>query len=145
MALIEVIFDQYSSQVESQLTRDIIALKNEYPREQFIVKCVSSQPRDLLNAFNVDLVHDGEPALYVVYKTTEFWPDHPTEGSVIFRDLYVSDLDQKLDGEQHIGYYKVPERQGRPIAPQFRRRMPPMGKGAIDPALLLLWGGPGLD
>lgn len=143
MELIGVIFDEYSPSVESQLTRDIIALKSAYPRSEFEVRCDTDDPETLLRAFNVDMNNKGDPSLFLVYRTTEQWPPYPDENThtVILRDLYVTEAYPTLSGEPSVGYY-VPREQGRPIRDQLPlSRMGPKGKGAVDPAILLLWGG----
>lgn len=145
MIIVGLIYDDYTPSVESQIARDLIAIRDAYPREEFEVQATSMGPQKLLQALGVAMVTEGEPSLYVVYKTTEFWPDHPNEdeNTVICRDLYVSSVEPSLSQGVHPGYY-VPTEQGRPIREQNPlHKVAPRGKGIIDPAILMLWGGPG--
>lgn len=146
MVLIGIIYDEYTPAVEAQLTRDIIALQNAHPRDEFEVQCVGDEPSmdRLLNAFNIVRVTGGKPALYVVYRTTEWWPEYPDErtATVICRDLYIEDAAPRMSGEPSVGYY-VPTTQGRPIRPQNplnRMGHKGNGKGMVDPAIKLIWG-----
>lgn len=144
MTTIGVIWDNYTSAVESQLTRDLIALKQAYPREDIACRTQNTNdPASLLKALNIELVFEGRPDLYVVYKTGEFWPEHPDENShtVILRDLYVSQAEFQVSGEPSQSYH-VPPYQGRFIREQNPLyKVGPRGKGPIDPAIILLWGG----
>ena len=145
MITVGLIYDAYTPAVEAQIARDLIAVRDAYPRDHFEVKASCSGPKRLLAALGVDLVIEGKPSLFVVYKTSEFWPEYPDEEThtVICRDLYVSSVEPSLSQGVQPGYH-VPNQQGRPIREQNPlNRVAPKGKGVVDPAILLLWGGPG--
>ena len=147
MFAIQLAYDEYTPAVESQITRDLIALRNSAPSESFAAICDKDDATSLLDAFGIPLFPTGAADLCVVYKVGEHWPEHPSEMEVtiVERDLHVSDSSIKVNGDAPMGYY-MPQ-QGRPIRNQVDlSRRGPQGKGLVDPAVLLTWGGgPGMD
>lgn len=143
MLAIQIIYDQYTPAVEAQITRDLIALKSTHPKSEFAVICASNDTERLLESFGIPLYPKGTSHLTLVYKVSDQWPDHPseTEATVVMRDLYVYEDTLTVDGTPTVGYY-MPE-QGRSIPNQVDLvKRGPTGPGGVDPAILLLWGGP---
>ena len=143
MLAIQIIYDQYTPAVEAQITRDLIALKSSYPRATFSVVCASEEPERLLESFGIMLYPKGTTKLTLVYKVADQWPEHPLshETRVIMRDLYVPEEQITVDNTPRVGYH-LPY-QGRDIPNQVDLiKRGPNGPGGVDPAILLLWGGP---
>lgn len=138
---IQVIFDLYQPNVEGQLIRDMIAMKNSAVRDEFVVVCHSYEPEASLRALGIDRIPEfaGEVELTIVYKTTEFWPEHPSEqtNQVVMRDLYAKKLGGQVDTQSNCGYY-LPE-QGWGIRETINlNKMGP--RGLADPMVKVLWG-----
>lgn len=146
MIAIRLIYDVYTTQVESQIARDMIALKSSYPRDTFACVCSTEQPNRVLQSFGIPIFTVGEADMVIVYKSTEFWPEHPSEedNTVVLRDMYCGQVDVTLDGTPRVSY--VPPAQGRPTPNRVKYgQAAPVGVGYVDPALLMMWGGPSMD
>lgn len=146
MISVKLIYDEYTPAVEAQITRDLIAMRKLNSKEEFAIICEHTHCERLAAAFNIPLFTQGTPNFYVVYKTTEWWPEHPdeTEACVVMRDMYVSQEEISIDPDARPGYY-LPE-QGRLMAPKDRlTQRGPTGKGAVDPTILMVWGGPTMN
>ena len=144
MISIGIKFDTFTSAVESQLTRDLLALKTKYPKQEIAVVCATPEPQYVLEALDIALFPAGTSDLQVIYKVSEFWPEYDDVGTVILRDLYVDTVKIVVDTQPYNGYY-LPE-QSRPTAPRINRTNGPAGRGYVDPLILQIWGGPnGMD
>lgn len=144
---IGALWNKYTPQVESQLTRDVIALLdvayNRRRDEEIII--VSEQPiadavLSALGVRRVPLIHLART--WIVYRTDEEWPEEPnTARTVIPRDLYQrvkpGNL-MALDAEHSRGYYLPP--QGRPNSNSLGLKRPaPNGYSPVNPLALLQW------
>ena len=144
---IGVLLDNYTPQVEGQLTRDVIALlqlaSKRNADEEIVIVCESDRPDRLLEALGTRRVPTIQLArTWLVYRTKEEWPEVPDFAlTVIQRDLYVrvkrSTL--RVNSEQESeGYYLPP--QGRPRPDKLNMLRPaPNGYSPVDPALIMLW------
>lgn len=144
---IGVVFDDYTPQVEGQLTRDVIALTQLAAKrnadEEIVIVCESDKPDRLLEALNVRRVPTLQLArTWLVYRTKEDWPEVPDFAlTVIQRDMLVKVRRNTLrvNSEQESdGYYLPP--QGRPRPDKISMMRPaPNGYSPVDPALIMLW------
>lgn len=140
MISIGIKFDSFTSAVEAQITRDILALKTKFPRQEIAVVCATMEPKYVLEALDIALFHSGNHDLQIIYKVSEFWPEYEDVGTVILRDLYVDTVQIVIDSRPYNGYY-LPD-QSRPTAPRTTRTNGPAGRGYVDPLILQIWGGP---
>lgn len=136
--------NNYTPQVEGQLTRDIIRVL-DMPEMRNVDLCmVSTEERcdralDALGVRRSSVL--GLTRTFIKYRTAEEWPQTPEHCEIeIERDLYqpIADLN-KLDPKMRPGYYLPP--QGR-LAPNSvtLKRPAPNGYTPVDPALVILWG-----
>lgn len=137
-----IVWDNYTSAVEAQICRDIIALINQPGQSaDTIVVCSEFDRADrLLAALGVRRIPmESLASLWLVYKTMEYpviAPEHATE--VVVRDFWSPIVDGNIDPEARNGYYL--KRGDRPIPNQLNmRKPPPSAYIPIDPALVLLY------
>lgn len=139
---IGIVFDNYTPQVESQMTKDFIAIKYAY-NNQVIACCADvSVVSTALQALQIQVIPNMDlPTQCLVYKTTQEWPEVPDNCTdKIERDLYVSVKDSKLVSNPNDKGYYLPQ-WGRPYVSDIHRmNYRPNGFGPPDPAIKLLWG-----
>lgn len=146
MISVKLIFDVYTPEVEAQITRDLIAVSNLDPKEVFSVICESDVCERLVSGFNMALFSTGTPNITIVYKTSEWWPEHPDEESntVVMRDLYRSKEEITIDPNSRPGYYLKDQSTLLPFKDRLAQ-IGPRGIGYLDPDILMTWGGPTMD
>lgn len=144
---IGVVFNEYTPQVEGQLTRDVIALTNLANKrnsdEEIVIVCDSDRADRLLEALQVRRIPTLQLApTWLAYRTKEDWPEVPDEAkTVIKRDLYVKVRHNNLrvnNEAEGTGYYLPP--QGRPRLNKMNMLRPaPNGYAPVSPELIMLW------
>jgi len=137
----------YTPQVESQITRDVIALTSLAAKrnadEEIVIVSDSDKADKVIDALGVrrvPLLHLAR--IWLVYKTGEEWPEVPeTARHIIQRDMQVRVKRPNMrvnDNLQGDGYYLPP--QGRPRPDKIQMIRPaPNGYSPVDPALIILW------
>lgn len=144
---IGVKFDEYTPQVEGQLTRELIALQGvaakRHQDEEVVIVCDSDKVDSIISAFGIRRVPTEHLAkTWIIFRTGEEWPVEPEHAvTVIERDLFQAIKEPnltQLDEDHTNGYYLPP--QGRPAPDTIGVLRPaPNGYSPVDPALILLW------
>jgi hypothetical protein len=133
---VSFLYDEITSQVQSQITRDLMALQDNWDIQ---VNEEGTDLDSLFDALGIPKVENA-PELVILYRVKDWLPTPP--GVTVFkRDLKPSILDTKVDPNPKIGYFLNP--QGRDIAPiteRYLNRVAPKARGVVDPQVLLLWG-----
>lgn len=144
---ITITYDQYTPNVEAQITRDFLAMQTACPNTPFFCISQDEKPKLALKALGIDLCAPNDQSHTLIqYKVGKHFakrPKHlPFKSTIIDRDLEAveDDLNNKLDLSQHPGYY-LPD-LSRPYLSDINRLRAPPNNGMIppNPALLYLWG-----
>lgn len=141
-----VAFTMYTSQMESQLFRDILRLLDVARNtvDELVVASDSTKMDRLLDGLGVRRVPTIQLAkLWISYRTEEDWPEEPEWATyVVERDLYVPIKDGAmtiLDEAHSNGFYLPP--QGRLCPDTISLERPaPNGYIPIDTSIFLIWG-----
>lgn len=143
MHTVKLFYDTLDSQVQAQIVRDLLVMGGEWEMG-ISMKDVPEADKNALMPFLEELgipESFGNPELYIVYKTGDDWPPHPTDCPVVERDLSPGESDISLDGEARIGYFLKPQgRDGANLTERYLNRSYPKGRGYVDPILLSIWG-----
>ena len=131
--------DQYTENVEVQLTRDLMILLGEWDLALWDPKKVFSE--SILQQLGIRRAGGSNIALCISYKTGDEWPETPTDVPVVERDLKPNDRGGMLDSREHVGFYLTPQGKGVTNRAEFYlNRAHPRGKGVANPLVTLLWG-----
>jgi hypothetical protein len=141
-----LVCEEYTPQVEGQLTRDIIATQSQLQPGDTLCLCFADhQVERLCLGLGIEWTADMDLAqIMLVYRTSEYWPEVEYKDDVpkteIRRDLYMGVNDQKLSQTDRPAYYLSP--QGRITMNQIGVLRPaPNGYSQPDSFLNMLWDG----
>jgi hypothetical protein len=140
-----LMWDHFTPQVQAQIVKDLIAIKNQPESRNLTVYYEKDAPE--LKSLLVSMGIHRTPAkvlagLWVLYQTGPNPLEAPdTAKEVVVRDMqvHVKDPDVLDTGEQS-GFYLAP--QGRNISPtlDLNRPMPAWYPGGPTPDIVYLWG-----
>lgn len=139
-----LMWDHYTTQVEGQIIRDLIAIQSQPNVSQLAVYYEGEEPslEALLGPMGVMRSPMKALAkLWVLYQVGNEpmeAPEHATE--VVVRDLQVRLKGPNLDTDEHSGFYLAP--QGRNISPtlDLNRPMPGWYPGGPTAPIVWMWG-----
>ncbi len=140
-----LMWDAFTPQVQGQMTKDLIALKDQpqandlnvfyaprRPEIDAVIKSIGATPIDF----------DSLPTLWITYQTGPNELEPPENAKeVVHRDMQVKfGRTDYLDPNAKNGHYLAP--QGRNIHPtiDLNRPMPGWYPGGPTPSIVLLWG-----
>lgn len=133
---VSLMYDEFTSQVQSQITRDLMALQDNWEVQ---VNEEGTELNSLFDALGIPKVENA-PELVILYRVKEWLPEIP--GVTVFkRDLKPSLSETQIDPNPKVGYFLNP--QGRDIASiteRYLNRIAPQARGIVDPTIILLWG-----
>ena len=133
--VVGILFDEMNSQVQCQITRDLMTLHGEFDVE---VNTNDHAVQQWLGSLQIPPT-TAQPDLYLVYRVKD-WPAVPAGAEIVKRDLKPRSADISIDPNPKIGYFL--KDQGRPGAnrtEQYLNRQAPRGKGITDPAVIMMW------
>ncbi|QRE00348.1 hypothetical protein [Burkholderia phage BCSR5] len=144
---IGVVYNDYTPQVENQLTRDLIMVSGMVAMRDRDIVIVSEDPRmdRLLSALNARRAYlPALPKVWFQYKTDELQPQIPAEAplevcTVVQRDLYQRVKEGHLDTAEQGAYYLPPQGRINPDVISLLRPAP-NGFNYGDPMLTMMWG-----
>lgn len=141
-----LMWDTLTAQVQAQIVKDLIAIKNQPHARNLLVYYDSPddpQFRKLLHTLNIKRTPVKVLAgLWVLYQTGTQTLEAPESArEVVERDMQVRVKDPNvLDTSEQSGFYLAP--QGRNISPtlDLNRPMPGWYPGGPTPDIVYLWG-----
>ena len=143
MHTVKLFYDTLDSQVQAQIVRDLLVMAGEW-EVGVNMQDLPDADQNILAPFLEELgvpKSFGQAELYMVYKTGEDWPQHPSDCPTVERDLAPQASEMTLSGEPHIGYFLKPQgRDGANLTERYLNRSYPKGRGYIDPILIGIWG-----
>lgn len=136
-----LVWDEYTPQVEGQITRDLIALQTQGPQGCDLLVVCGPEANKVLSGLGLRNAAVAAIArLWITYQTKAeevLAPEHAE--TVIKRDLFVLQSTIRLDPNECPGYYMKP--QGRIIPPSVNiNKVMPNHVGTTDPMIVYLWG-----
>lgn len=144
---ITITYDQFTPNVEAQITRDFLAMQTACPNTPFYCIAPDEKPKLALNALGISLcAPNGKSNTLIQYKVGKHFAPRPKglpfKSTIIDRDMETTEdeLNNKLDLNQHPGYY-LPD-LSRPYISDINKLRSPPNNGMIppNPALIYLWG-----
>lgn len=142
-----LIWDEYTPQVEGQLTRDLLALLDTARGlvDEVVVVVDDHRCTRLLDGLGIRSVPTQKLAkMWIVYKTKQEWPEAPDwVDEVVERDLYQAVKPGNMrvpDDSANNGFYLPPQGRLSPDTISLDRPAP-NGYVPTDSAALLIWTG----
>lgn len=140
-----LIWDFYTPQVQAQIIKDLIAIKNQPQCRDLMVYYEKDEPElaSMLRAIQVNRTPSKVLAgLWVIYQTGVNQLEAPEFAKeVVYRDMQIHGTDPDiLDTAEQSGFYLAP--QGRNISPtlDLNRPMPSWYPGGPPGYIINLWG-----
>lgn len=138
-----IIWDEYTSAVECQLTKDMVAMRSNYPLLDVICCCNFNDADTILANFDIKrIASDTDKAkLYILYSVTSDKfieaPEYAT--TVIERNLEVKVAKPNINPNPKNGYYlKEGDRPGPDSSPSSKPM--PNNTGPANSMIKLIWG-----
>lgn len=146
MNIVGLRWDEYTPQIEGQLTRDLIALQSTFetsnPNSKIQVVTDKNDADSLFYALGIERGGDDETLakVWVIYRSNAEAEVEAPENArdVTVRDMYQEHKDTTINPNPESGYYLKP--QGRIGRPRLSMLPYPTHKGQASPAIVLLWG-----
>ena len=139
MNSVGIVYDQMNDNVEAQVTRDFLLLSGEFKDLAYFDQ-KGEVSTEIMYELGIPKT-DVPPILYVVYKTTDEWPQTDPSVQRVERDLKPEVNGPRLDADPRIGYFLKPQgRSGANLTERYLNRSYPRGRGVINPLMLLIWG-----
>lgn len=145
MNIVGLRWNEYTPQIEGQITRDLIALQSTFetsnPNSKIQVFTDTSEADSLLNILGIQRCFDEAAAkVWILYRSN---PEAEVEAPEDMRDVTVRDMYQetkntRINPNPESGYFLKP--QGRIGRPRLSQLPYPTHKGQLNPAIVLLWG-----
>jgi hypothetical protein len=136
-------WDEYTSTVATSLTKDIVAMKNNYPLLDLICCCDDANADRIFKSFNIKRIVNNinKAKLYILYSVTsdKFIEAPESANTVIIRNLEIKINRPNIDPNPKSGYYlKDGDRPGPNSSPSSKPM--PNYNGTPDSTVKLMWG-----